>query len=231
MIEADGRLRLARISCSHWQDIMCQRFFDPKKSSIELWKTTKFRDFNYYVLEELSLLKKLALVKSFKNVPKSVAETIRQTNVVRKRGSTFIFPDEEDFKKTKRVTWFYSLATREFVAPAEDARVSTRDYKAEYARRIATGSARGISRSQARGHPKVAETPVRSARRPLEDARIQLALRTHCSANVLAYRASRDHGTTAWVAVPDAAAATRRVVRRSSRRKAAPATPRYQSTT
>jgi hypothetical protein len=34
-----------------------------------------------------------------------------------------------------------------------------------------------------------------------------------------------DHGTTAWAAVPDAAAATRRAVRRSSRRKAAPATP------
>jgi hypothetical protein len=52
-----------------------------------------------------------------------------------------------------------------------------RDYKAEYAHRIARGSARGLSRSQARGHPKVAETPVWSAGRSLEDARIQLALR------------------------------------------------------
>jgi hypothetical protein len=87
-------------------DIMCQRFFDPKKSSIELWKTTKFRDFNYYVLEELSLLKKLALVKSFKNVPKSVAETIRQTNVVRNAVAHSFFPmNKRDFKKTKRVTY------------------------------------------------------------------------------------------------------------------------------
>lgn len=53
-----------------------------------------------------------------------------------------------------------------------------RNHKAEYARRIARGSARGLSRSQARGHPKVAETPVWSARRSLEDARIQIALRT-----------------------------------------------------
>jgi hypothetical protein len=53
----------------------------------------------------------------------------------------------------------------------------TRDYAAEYARRIARGFVRGLSRSQARGHPKGVETPVRSAGRPLEDARIQLALR------------------------------------------------------
>jgi hypothetical protein len=52
-----------------------------------------------------------------------------------------------------------------------------RNYKVGYRRRIARGSAGGLSRSQARGHPNVAETPVRSARRSLEDARIQLALR------------------------------------------------------
>jgi hypothetical protein len=56
-------------------------------------------------------------------------------------------------------------------------RRKSRNYKAEYARRIARGSARGLSRSQARGHPKVAETPVWSARRSLEDAPVQLALR------------------------------------------------------
>jgi hypothetical protein len=52
-----------------------------------------------------------------------------------------------------------------------------RDYKAEYVRRIARGFVRGLSRSQARGHPRVSETLVWSARHSLEDARIQLALR------------------------------------------------------
>ena len=35
-----------------------------------------------------------------------------------------------------------------------------RDYRAEYARRIARGTAKGISRSQARGHPKPKEAAV-----------------------------------------------------------------------
>jgi len=54
-----------------------------------------------------------------------------------------------------------------------------RDYKAEYARRIARGAAKGISRSQARGHPKPSEAAIASRRppRPIEDGRLQLALK------------------------------------------------------
>jgi hypothetical protein len=54
-----------------------------------------------------------------------------------------------------------------------------RDYRAEYRRRIASGAAKGISRSQARGHPKPSEAAARSKRppRPIEDDRLQLALK------------------------------------------------------
>ena len=37
-----------------------------------------------------------------------------------------------------------------------------RDYKAEYARRIASGLEKGRSRSQARGHPRPSEAPLRA---------------------------------------------------------------------
>ena len=37
-----------------------------------------------------------------------------------------------------------------------------RDYKAEYAKRIARGLNGGLTRSQARGHPKAAEPPIRN---------------------------------------------------------------------
>jgi hypothetical protein len=54
-----------------------------------------------------------------------------------------------------------------------------RDYRAEYARRIALGTVRGVSRSQARGHPKPAEAAVSSRRPPkrIADDRLQLALK------------------------------------------------------
>jgi hypothetical protein len=54
-----------------------------------------------------------------------------------------------------------------------------RNYVAEYARRIARAVAKGLSRSQARGHPKPTEAVIKSRRsaRPIEDDRLQLALK------------------------------------------------------
>ena len=54
-----------------------------------------------------------------------------------------------------------------------------RDYRAEYRRRIASGAANGVSRSQARGHPRPKEAAVSSKRpsKPIEDERLQLAFK------------------------------------------------------
>ena len=54
-----------------------------------------------------------------------------------------------------------------------------RNYVAEYARRIARAVAKGFSKSQARGHPKVTEAVIgaRRAVKPVEDDRLQLALK------------------------------------------------------
>jgi hypothetical protein len=55
-----------------------------------------------------------------------------------------------------------------------------RDYRAEYARRIARGRAKGLSRSQARGHPAANEKHISRKRKPapLDDHRLQAALRS-----------------------------------------------------
>jgi hypothetical protein len=54
-----------------------------------------------------------------------------------------------------------------------------RDYVTEYACRIARAVAKGLSRSQARGHPKPAEAVIGTKRvaKPVEDDRLQLALK------------------------------------------------------
>jgi hypothetical protein len=55
-----------------------------------------------------------------------------------------------------------------------------RDYAAEYARRISRAATKGLSRSQARGHPKPGEASVsiRKVPKPIADDRLQRALRT-----------------------------------------------------
>ena len=54
-----------------------------------------------------------------------------------------------------------------------------RDYKAEYARRIASAAKRGLSRSQGRGHARHHEAPARPrvAKAVVADDRLELALK------------------------------------------------------
>lgn len=51
-----------------------------------------------------------------------------------------------------------------------------RDYKAEYRRRIARGKARGLSLSQARGHRKPEEEPLRQPQ-PVTDQQLKISLK------------------------------------------------------
>lgn len=60
-----------------------------------------------------------------------------------------------------------------------------RDYSAEYKRRIERGIAKGLSLSQARGHPKAGEKHITKAK-PIDDDSLQISLQSLRSGRTLA---------------------------------------------
>lgn len=72
---------------------ICYYFFGRKKGFIKLWKTDRFRNFNYYVLEVLSLTEKLRLVKAISKVPKGVAKNVEALNALRNGLAHAFFPE------------------------------------------------------------------------------------------------------------------------------------------
>jgi hypothetical protein len=87
-------------------ELIVRYFFDPTKSSIELWETPQFKMFNYHVLEGMPLLRKLALVKECNDIPKPLEEIIALTNTVRNAVAHSFFPmNKRDFRKTGKVTY------------------------------------------------------------------------------------------------------------------------------
>ena len=90
---------------------LCHHFFGRNKSFIKLWKTKKYQNFNYYILEGLFLLEKLRYVKSFKEIPKRIARDIEQINTLRNGLAHAFFP--ENLKRSKPIYKGKSIFTLE----------------------------------------------------------------------------------------------------------------------
>ena len=71
--------------------------------------------------------------------------------------------------------------------------VRKRDYREEYERRIANAAKRGLSRSQARGHPRSGETPIRPKPSNKPDRTLEDAIRAMRSGETLSAAAKRFH--------------------------------------
>jgi len=52
--------------------VVCWHFFGKRRGFPELWRTKRFRSFNYFVLDRLYLIQKLDLVRSVHEIPKWV---------------------------------------------------------------------------------------------------------------------------------------------------------------
>jgi hypothetical protein len=72
---------------------VCRYFFRPKRGFIKLWRTKRFRTFNHYVMEELSLLQKLRLVKAIHDIPKGIAGDVERINALRNGLAHAFFPE------------------------------------------------------------------------------------------------------------------------------------------
>jgi hypothetical protein len=83
-------------------NLLCHYFFSRKLSFIRLWKTKRFRNFNYFVLEKLSLMEKLAFVKSIQKMPKSVVADIERLNALRNGVAHAFFPEN---LRSAKPTW------------------------------------------------------------------------------------------------------------------------------
>ena len=80
--------------------IICRNYFG-KQSFIKLWKTKNFRNFNHYILERLSLLNKLELVKAIKTMPSNIETIIKKMNDLRNGLAHSFFP--QNLKRNKPV--------------------------------------------------------------------------------------------------------------------------------
>jgi hypothetical protein len=72
--------------------IICWHYFGKKRSFQQLWKTKRFRSFNYFILERLYLLQKLDLVRSIHPIPKWVSSDLGALNELRNGAAHSSFP-------------------------------------------------------------------------------------------------------------------------------------------
>jgi hypothetical protein len=70
-----------------------------KRSFLKLWKTKRFKVFNYHVLETLTLNEKLAFFGAIWPVPKAIAHDIRELNALRNGLAHSFFPENRRTSK------------------------------------------------------------------------------------------------------------------------------------
>jgi len=78
---------------------MCRYYFGRKRSFPQLWRTKRFKIFNYHVIEELHLMQKLRHVRAFLRVPRGIFADIERLNALRNGLAHAFFP--ENLRKTQ----------------------------------------------------------------------------------------------------------------------------------
>lgn len=82
----------------HLCQILVNYYFGNNASPIKLWKTKKFKLFNYFVLEKLYLVNKLDHAKEIINIPANIMAKIKKINDLRNSIAHSFFPDNRRVK-------------------------------------------------------------------------------------------------------------------------------------
>lgn len=77
----------------HLGAAVARYFFGAKRSFPDLWRTKKFQRFNYYILEKLTTLEKLALVRDLRRVPRKVNTFVHALNDLRNALAHSFYPE------------------------------------------------------------------------------------------------------------------------------------------
>src|SRR6266404_8670681 len=87
---------------------ICHYMFDNMKF-MSLWRTKKFERFNYFILEKMSLLEKLAFVKDVYAVSRAIAADIESINAIRNALAHAFFPENLRAHRMKHGSAFRKL--------------------------------------------------------------------------------------------------------------------------
>lgn len=81
--------------------LLCNHFFGRRSSHRKLWRTKRFKNFNYFFLEKLSLMEKLAYVRAIREVPKPIRRDLEHLNNLRNGIAHAFFPQNLRSAKPK----------------------------------------------------------------------------------------------------------------------------------
>jgi hypothetical protein len=81
-------------------------YFFPVRDFPKRWKNKKMLTFMHFVMEELFLLRKLALVKEIRAFDNKMAQSIQSFNALRNAMAHSFLPEKKrDYRKTGKVIW------------------------------------------------------------------------------------------------------------------------------
>ena len=90
-------------------DLIARYYFKVPKKSIhfqKLWRTKKFSTFTHHILDEIFLIKKMALVHAIKPLSKDVTSAIHRVNTIRNAFAHSFFPENrKEHRKNKKVLY------------------------------------------------------------------------------------------------------------------------------